>query len=176
MDGDVEPGRNVAAPLVIARDPVRITGLDAAEQVAAHQVAAVVSLAESLEFTIGQDNRAQQVEQGLSLLHDLHRLRHDRVPLLMQGSPSLATLVDLDLIPDDRTQNHGGGDETRNKKPAAGHARSLTHSAHAASPDVVTSRRLLSHHGMRLEASLTRAPLPPTDNLLECEKRRTVPA
>jgi hypothetical protein len=49
------------------------------------------------------------------------------VPLLKQRSASLAALVDLDLIADDKAKDQDDGDETRNQKPASGHARSLTH-------------------------------------------------
>jgi hypothetical protein len=48
------------------------------------------------------------------------------VALLKQRSASLAALVDLDLIPDDKAKDEDDRDETRNEKPASGHAGSLT--------------------------------------------------
>ena len=50
-----------------------IAGLDAAQQVAAHQVAAVVGLAESLQLAVGERDRPEHLEQRLSPLHHPRR-------------------------------------------------------------------------------------------------------
>jgi len=60
VDGEVEFRRDIAAPLVIATDPVRVPGLNSAQEVAAHQITAIVCLAISLQLTVGQRDRLQQ--------------------------------------------------------------------------------------------------------------------
>jgi hypothetical protein len=82
VNGKVESFRDIAAPLVIATDAVRVPGLNSAQEVAAHQITAIVCLAKSLQLTVGQRNRLQHVEQRLSLLHHREWLSHHRVSLL----------------------------------------------------------------------------------------------
>ncbi len=46
--------------------PYRVAGPDVSEQVAAHQIASVVRLPESLQFAVTDNDGSQHVEEGLS--------------------------------------------------------------------------------------------------------------
>ena len=97
--------RDIAAPLVIPGNAVGYTRLDILEEVATHQVPAVVRLAETLESTVAEGHRLQQVEQCLPLLW-----RGDAATRCRQIRPQLDA---GDNGGEHCEDNHAGGDEPR---------------------------------------------------------------
>jgi hypothetical protein len=63
MDGDAQPLRCVAAPLVVSGDAIRVSRRDVLKQVGAHQVSAVVRLAEPRELAVAQSDGLQLGEE-----------------------------------------------------------------------------------------------------------------
>src|SRR5262245_9474308 len=119
MDGHLQPGRDIASPLVVAVDPVGVAGSDAVEQIAAEKVAAVVGFAEALELALRQRHRAQQVEQLL------------RRPAPLPQRPSglftqrAAASLDPDPIEDDEAGEDGEDGRRGDQAVTYRHLRSM---------------------------------------------------
>ena len=113
MDDQLQPGRDIAAPLIVAGDPVPVPGLDPLQQVAAHQITAIVRLSKSLQPAVDQCDRLEQFEQQLSLLRQR----------LNRGGPRPTTSVHSHLIVDNRAENHDGHAHAGSDKPefSSGH-------------------------------------------------------
>ena len=77
------------------------------QQVAAHQVAAVVALAETLELTVREGNRLQHREEGFTKAG---------LPL-----PDPAVLIDLQLVPQDEDDDSSEEDGHDGDQPASIH-------------------------------------------------------
>ena len=110
VNRNVVLSRDLAAPPVVAGNAVGVAGLDAAEEIAAHQVTAVVLLAESLQIAIGQRHRLEHSEQRLSPLHHLGRLCLGWMALTHQGRAHLTASLYFYLVANDQAD---GRDDDR---------------------------------------------------------------
>ncbi len=59
MHRDVIPARQLASPVVVAANAVRVPCIERLDQILAHQVSAIVGAAEALQRTIFQDDRLE---------------------------------------------------------------------------------------------------------------------
>jgi len=59
MHRDVIPARQLASPVVVAANAVRVPCVERLNQILAHQISAIVGAAEALQRTILQDDRLE---------------------------------------------------------------------------------------------------------------------
>jgi hypothetical protein len=65
VHADAELARDVASPAVGPRDPVRVSGRDAAEKISADDISAVVRFAEARQSAVGHVDRLDGIEHSL---------------------------------------------------------------------------------------------------------------
>jgi hypothetical protein len=69
MDGNLEMTRDIASPLVVAGNAVRISGFDTAQEIDAERIAAVIAFAEAPQFAVREAHRLNLGEQCRARLH-----------------------------------------------------------------------------------------------------------